>query len=96
MTGTLEGFSREDADQLTAEAQALEAQARAESTDTTALVLLAELYRSIGVMEKALEVLENPQLLCQPGIQEAQEEIYRQAGRYAQLLRPHDAGTPRS
>ena len=43
-------------------------------------------------VSKALEVLEGPQLLCQPGIEEAQGEIYRQAGRYAQLLRPHDAG----
>jgi hypothetical protein len=75
---------------LTAEAHELEAQAQSESEDTTALVLLSELYRSYGVMEKALEVLESPRLLTQPGIQEAQAEIYRQAGRYAQLLRPQD------
>jgi hypothetical protein len=86
-------LSREDAGALTAEAQELETQSRAEPEDTTALVLLAELYRSYGVTEKALEALEVPRMLSQPGIQEAQEEIYRQAGRYAQLLRPHDPGT---
>ena len=84
---------REEAVELTAEAQALETQSRAESEDTTALVLLAELYRSYGVLEKALEVLESPQLVSQPGIQDAQAEIYRQASRYAQLFRPHDPGS---
>jgi hypothetical protein len=91
--GFLTFLSKEDADQLTMEAQELDAQARAESTDSTALVMLAELYRSYGVLEKALEALESPLLVSQPGIQEAQAEIYRQAGRFAQLLRPHDPGS---
>jgi hypothetical protein len=91
--GFLTFLSKEDADQLTAEAQELDAQAHAESADSTALVMLSELYRSYGVLEKALEALESPLLVSQPGIQEAQAEIYRQAGRYAQLLRPHDPGS---
>jgi len=90
--GLVTFLSPQDADQLTAEARALEGLARAESADTTGLVMLAELYRSYGVLEKALEVLESPQLISRPGILEAQVEVYRQAGRYAQLLGPHASG----
>jgi hypothetical protein len=86
--GLVTFLSQQDIDQLTAEVHTLEALAQTESTESTGLVLLAELYRSYGVLEKALEVLESPQLASQPGIQEAQEEIYRQAGRCVQLFRP--------
>jgi hypothetical protein len=90
--GLITFLSQQDVDQLTTEAQALERLAQTEGADSTGLVLLAELYRSYGVLEKALEVLESPQLVSQPGILEAQEEIYRQASRYAQLLRPQPSG----
>jgi hypothetical protein len=86
--GLLTFLSREDAGQLTSEAQALEEAANADPSDVTPRVLLAELYRGYGVLEKTLEVLESPQLANQPGIQELQEEVYQQASRYAQLLRP--------
>jgi hypothetical protein len=91
--GFIAFLSQQEVDQLTAEAQSLQELAQTEGADSTGLVLLAELYRSSGVLEKALEVLESPQLVSQPGIQEAQEEIYRQASRYAQTLRPQLSGT---
>ena len=90
--GFIAFLSRQEVDQLTSEAQSLQGLAQTEDGDSTGLVLLSELYRSYGVLEKALEVLESPQLVSQPGIQEAQEGIYRQAGRYAQTLRPQPTG----
>lgn len=90
--GLITFLTQPDVDQLTAAVQSLEELAHTENTDSTGLVLLAELYRSYGVLEKTLEVLESPQLASQPGILEAQEEVYRQAGRYAQLLHQQPSG----
>jgi len=86
--GFLTFLAKPDVDQLTAEVAELDAAAKVESGDATALVLLAELYRGYGVLGKTLETLEMPQLANQPGIREAQEEVFQQAGRYAMLLRP--------
>lgn len=85
--GILTFLAEREAQQLTQEAQALEEQAKAEPKDTTALFLLAELYRSYGVLEKALETLERPELEAQEGIKEAQEELYQEISRYASVLR---------
>jgi hypothetical protein len=84
--GMITFLSRADADQLTAEAAELAG--AEEGTDVTSLVMLAELYRSYGVLERTLETLENPRLSEQPGIREAQDDVYRQVSRYAQILRP--------
>lgn len=84
--GVLTFLSREDADRLTAEARALEQQASGD--DTTALILLAELYREYGVLEKTLETLESEPLLNQPGIREAQAQVYGEISPYAGLLSP--------
>jgi hypothetical protein len=54
--------------------------------DITALTLLAELYRSYGVLDKTLETLERPEFEHQPGIQQAQDDVYRQLGGYAFIL----------
>lgn len=85
--GILTFLSEKDAQQLASDAKELEEQAKSESKDTTLFFLLAELYRSYGVLEKALETLERPELEKQEGIKEAQEEVYREISRYALLLR---------
>ena len=85
--GILTFLSEKDAQQLAADAKELAAQAKSESKDTTLYFLLAELYRSYGALEKALETLERPELEKQEGIKEAQEEIYREISRYALILR---------
>jgi hypothetical protein len=84
--GMITFLSRQDADELTAEAAELAT--ADDGSDVTSLVMLAELYRSYGVLERTLETLENPRLGSQPGIREAQDEVYGQVSRYAQLLRP--------
>jgi hypothetical protein len=88
--GVITFLSRPDADLLTAEAA--EFAAPLEGADVTPLVILAELYRSYGVLERTLETLENPRLADLPGIREAQDEAYRQVSRYALLLRPGTDG----
>jgi hypothetical protein len=88
--GMITFLSRADAEQLTAEAAELAV--AEEGTDVTSLVMLAELYRSYGVLERTLETLENPRLSDQPGIREAQDDVYRQVSRYAQILRPGAEG----
>jgi len=90
--GILTFLSTQDAQQLTTEAKELEAQAKTEPNDATTLVLLAELYRSYGVLEKTLEILERPELENQSGIKEAQAEAYGEISRYALLLRTPPSG----
>ena len=85
--GILTFLSAKDAEQLATDAKELENQAKAEIKDTTVFFLLAELYRSYGVLEKALETLERPELEKQEGIKEAQEDIYHEISRYALILR---------
>jgi hypothetical protein len=84
--GVITVLSRADADRLVAEEAELQEKARQQPDDTTFLVLQAELYRQYGVLDRALEILEDPRLIGQPGVQEALDEIYRQVSPYAQLL----------
>jgi hypothetical protein len=94
--GMVTFLSKTDADELAAEAKQISDQASAPDGDATDLVMLAELYRSYGVLEKTLETLEGPRLANQPGIRDAQDQVYAQVSRYAQLLRPDHAAAPSS
>ena len=85
--GILTFLTDKDAMQLTTNAKELEDQSKEANGDATTLVLLAELYRSYGVLEKTLEILERPELEKQSGIREAQAEAYRDISLYAQVLR---------
>lgn len=84
--GVLTFLTSQDADELTRQARDLEEQAKEAGKDVTPLVLLAELYRSYGVLEKTLEILERPELENQEGVKEAQEEVYAQVSQYARML----------
>ena len=92
--GILTFLSKSDADQVSSEAKELEEQAKTEGDNVTSLILLAELYRSYGVLEKTLETLERPELENQSGIKEAQAETYGQISRYAQVLSIPVANAP--
>jgi hypothetical protein len=85
--GVITFLSTADTDQLKQEVKQLEDLAKAEPTDTTPLVLLAELYRDYGVLDRTLETLEDPRLSKEPGILDAQNQTYAQISRYAQTLR---------
>jgi len=84
--GVVTFLSKTDGDALTQAAKDLESDAQRSGDSVTPLVLLAELYRSYGVLEKTLETLERPQLENQSGIRQAQDDVYRQLGSYAFLL----------
>jgi hypothetical protein len=75
-----------DAAQLRADERELREQAQQVPEDTTFLVLMAELYREYGVLDRTLEILEDPRLTEQPGIRDALEEAYREISPYARLL----------
>jgi hypothetical protein len=91
--GIVTFLSKADADQLSAAAREMETQANATDGDTTDLLMLAELYRGYGVLEKTLETLESPKLENQPGIRDAQEAVYAQVSRYARLLRENPSAS---
>ena len=91
--GVITFLSESDVHALEAEEKELRAQADASGTDITPLVLLAELYRGYGVLERTLETLEDPRLADQPGIEEARQAAYRQISPYAvALARPAAEG----
>lgn len=54
--------------------------------DPVQLALLVELYRSYGVLQNAVEVLEADALREQPGLEATRGEIFAQAGGYAVML----------
>jgi hypothetical protein len=81
--GTVAFLSQEDADALLQAASPLELQQKQNPKDATSAALLAELYRSYGVMERTLEKLEDLDTLSQPGALEAQSEAYQQISPYA-------------
>ena len=90
--GVLTFLSKADADTLEAEAKDL--QADLVPGDTSALVLLVELYRQKGVYDKVLELLNEAalseqkggQMAAKPGVQEERERVYRDLGPYAMML----------
>ncbi len=84
--GILAFLTQADADRLSADAQELQRQDQANPQDVTALLLLAELYRSYGVLEKTLETLEDLRLKDEPGITQALDETYGQVSAYARTL----------
>ncbi|HEX8834581.1 MAG TPA: hypothetical protein VF719_10295, partial [Abditibacteriaceae bacterium] len=73
-------LSFDDAAVLATDEKELQDAIKAAPEDTSLLVLLAELYRSYGVVGKSLETLESTTLVAQPGIAEAIKEIYETAG----------------
>ena len=84
--GIVTFLSKADADQMTQEAEELQKQAREKPDDLTPLVLLAELYRTYGVHEKVLTVLEDQRLAEQAGIKENIDAAYHEVGAYAYAL----------
>jgi hypothetical protein len=54
--------------------------------DDTDLAVLADLYRSYGVLQNALEILDGEAFNAQPEIETTKGEIFAQAGVYAKAL----------
>ena len=84
--GAVTFLSQADADALKQSASDLEEEIKQDKEDITSLALMAELYRSYGVLEKTLETLERPAFDHQPGIEQTRDEIYRQLGAVAVML----------
>lgn len=87
--GVVTFLSKADADQLSADAAALQQQADANAGDPTPLVLLADLYQQYGVMDRTLEILENLKISGQLPADTADAALadaYRQISPYAQVL----------
>mgnify|MGYP001283809969 FL=1 len=83
-----------DADAATLEAEAKELRSEITPDDTTAVVLLIELYRQKGVYDKVLELLseaalsqeQNGQMAAKPGVVEERERAYKALGPFAYML----------
>lgn len=84
--GILTFLTKADAEKLTGEIRELQGQIKENPGDLTFLFLLAELYRSHGVVERTIETLEDTRLSNEPGIEEAKQEAYAEISRYAQAL----------
>lgn len=84
--GIITFLTTDDQNQLNADVAALKAQAAADPSDASPLLLLAELYAEYGVYEGALSTLEDPALVNEPGIQESIAEHYARVSHLAVML----------
>lgn len=89
--GVVTFLAADDAAALRRDATQLEEEARAKPTDVTPLALLAELYRSYGVLERTLEILEDQRLAGQPGRMDTIKEVYGQISKYGRALAASDS-----
>jgi len=79
-------LSQTDADQLTADAAAMESQAATGDDHVSPLLMESELYRQSGVYQGSLRVLSALKSAGQPGIPEAIADLCKQVSPYAGLL----------
>lgn len=86
--GLITFLSPEDATSLANMVADLENQAVA--ADTTPLLLLAETYRSYGVLGRTLEVLENESLRNEDGLAEAKNEVLMSLSAFTRALAHSD------
>ncbi len=84
-SGLITFLAPEDIKTLSASAADLNAPAPA-GNDTTPLLLLAELYRSYGVVGKTLEVLEDERLRNEPGAGEAHAQVIAEQSAFVQAI----------
>lgn len=71
---------------LDADAKALADLDKTDKADPSSLVLLAELYRTRGVLMRTLEALDTLNERGQPGIEEAMDAVYTELGPLARGL----------
>lgn len=83
--GLITFLAPENSRALSALAADLQNQANTGGDPTTSL-LLAETYRSYGVLGRTLEILEDERLRAEPGIQEAREDVYDSLSPFARVL----------
>jgi hypothetical protein len=60
--------------------------ATAKKDDKTSLLLLVETYRSFGVLNSALEVLDSEELKSEPGVAEAKNDLLDSLSPFARVL----------
>lgn len=83
--GLITFLSRQDIGALESLAFELQNQAKT-ATDTTPLLLLAEVYLSYGVTGEALEVLEGDRLFQDPSVTDAKADIYVTLSPFARAM----------
>jgi hypothetical protein len=93
--GLVTFLSKADSAQLSREVKDLKAQAEATPDDATPLLMLAGLYREYGVLEMALQTLEDFSLSNQPGIEEALIDAYRSLSPRGRLLVMQSSDNPK-
>lgn len=84
-SGLVTFLGAEDATALTELVKGLEEQSKT-NQDLTALLLVAEAYRSYGVLGQALEILEGERLRTKPGVADARKDMISSLSPFARSL----------